>query len=257
MLNLARWISFQTLLRREIFRIFRIWTQTLLPSPITVILYFLVFGHFMGARVGLMNGVTYPTFIAPGLIMMAIINNSYANTANSFFVSKFARNIEELFVSSMSPLMILLGFCLGAVFRGVLVGILVTIVALWFIDLQIHNIFYLIAVVFLTAMSFSLMGLLNGIYARSFDDVNIIPTFVLTPLIFLGGTFYSLEVLSPFWQKVSHLNPIFSMVNVFRYSLLGFSDVSAGNALFFLTAVTVFLFWYCRHCLVRGVGIRA
>lgn len=256
-MTMSSMIPFQTLFSREVSRIFRIWTQTLLPSPITVMLYFLVFGHFMGQRVGLMHHVSYPTFIAPGLIMMTIINNTYANASNSFFVSKFAKNIEELFVSSMSPLMILLGFALGAMFRGILVGILVTIVALCFTDLQIYNLWCLIMIIFLTTMIFALTGLLNGIYARNFDDVNLVPTFILTPLIFVGGTFYGLEVLSPFWQTVSYFNPIFSMVNVFRYSLLGFSDVPITHALISLAGVTIFLFWYCHHCLTRGVGVRA
>lgn len=251
-----QWVAFCTLFYREIGRIFRIWTQTLLPSHITVILYFLIFGHVMGARVGLISGVPYASFIAPGLILMSIINNAYANVSNSFFTAKFVRNIEEMLVSSMSSLTLLLGFLSGGVVRGVLVGVGVALVSLFFAPLKVYSYFYLISIVLLTAIIFSSLGLLNALYAKKFDDVTFIPTFVITPLIYLGGIFYSVEMLPPFWRKISYFNPILSMVDIFRYSLLGISEIPVHNALMALTAVAFGLFLACYVFLHKGYGVQ-
>lgn len=252
-----QWIAFLTLWRREVRRFFRIWTQTLLPQTITILLYFIVFGHVIGDRVGDMQGVPYITFITPGLIMMGIINNSFANVVSSFFGSKFAKNIEEMYVSSMSPLAILMGFVAGGVSRGLMIGVLVTLVSWSFTALPLHNFFYLTCVTLLTSTLFSLAGLINGIFAKKFDDINFVPVFILTPLTYLGGIFYSIQVLPPFWQQISHINPIFYTVNVFRYSLLGISDVPVGGAVMGLIGFTVVLFGWAYYLISEGVGVRS
>jgi ABC-2 type transport system permease protein len=232
-----KWIAFQTILIKEIRRILRIWPQTLLPPVITMALYFVIFGKMIGSRVGDMGGVPYMQFIVPGLIMMAVITNSYSNVVSSFFSAKFTASIEELLVSPVSKHAILLGYIGGGIFRGLIIALIVSIVALFFTKLGIEHLFVTTFTVLGTSILFSLGGFINAAYARSFDDITIIPSFVLTPLTFLGGVFYSMEGLSPFWQNVSLLNPIVYMVNAFRYGILGYSDV---NVFYSMAAIFVF-----------------
>jgi ABC-2 type transport system permease protein len=203
-----QWIAFLTIMRKEVRRYLRIWTQTLLPSAITMSLYFLIFGTLIGSRIGTMGGVSYMEFVVPGLIMMAIITNTYANVVGSFFGAKFNNSVEELLVSPTPTYVIVLGYAAGGVSRGILVSIIVTSVALFFTDLDIHNWLVVIGVVSLTSISFSLLGLINAVFANTFDDVNIVPTFVLTPLTYLGGVFYSLDLLPDFWASISQINPL-------------------------------------------------
>jgi ABC-2 type transport system permease protein len=249
-------VSLKTILRKEIVRILRIWPQTLLPPVITMSLYFIIFGSLIGSRVGEMGGFDYMKFIVPGVIMMAIITNSYMNTSSSFFGNKFGKNIEELLVSPTSNWVIILGFVCGGVFRGLLIGIIVTFVSLFFTHLAMFNILVVISSVVLTSVLFSLAGMLNGIYARKFDDVTIIPTFVLTPLTYLGGVFYSIQLLPQFWQNVSLLNPILYMVNLFRYGFLGVSDINIFvGYVMILIFIGVFFTW-CLYLLKKGHGMR-
>jgi len=250
------WIGFYTIVSKEIQRFIRIWTQTLLPPVISMALYFIVFGNLMGGRIGHINGFRYIDYIVPGLIMMSIITSAYANVVASFFGAKFQRNIEEMLVSPMPNYVILWGFVVGGVVRGVAVGILVTIVSLFFTQLQLQHLGIIMVVGILTALLFSLAGLINAIFAKKFDDINIIPTFVLSPLTYLGGVFYSIEVLSPFWQKISYLNPILYMVNGFRYGMLGVSDIDLHIALGIIMGCTVFLYCISLYLLKKGVGIR-
>ena len=249
-------VSLQTLVRKEINRILRIWTQTLVPSVMTSILYFVIFGALIGARVGKMDGVDYMAFIVPGLIMMAVINNSYSNVVSSFFGNKFAKAIEELLVSPTSNWVIVLGYVSGGMFRGLLVGFFVTIVALFFTHLSIFSIFILISSVVLTSILFSLAGLINGIFARKFDEVQIVPLFILTPLTYFGGVFYSIKLLPQFWQYISMANPILYMVNIFRYGFFGVSDVNVWFAYIMILAfITVFYSW-ALYLLKKGHGMR-
>lgn len=249
-------VALYTVVRREVVRFLRIWTQTLLPSPISIILYFVIFGHLIGPRIGTLDGYAYIDYIAPGLIMMAIINNSYANVVASFFGSKFQKNIEEMYVSPMSAHTILLGFVIGGVARGVVVGLIVTVIAFFFADLHLYHAWILLTVTLLTALLFSLAGLMNAIYSRKFDDINIIPTFVLTPLTYLGGVFYSIHMLPTFWQKVSYLNPMLYMVNAFRYGMLGVSDISAAYAVIFISLFCVLFYGANLWLLTKGIGIK-
>ena len=249
--------AFKTIVIKEVLRFSRIWVQTILPPVITTALYFVIFGNLIGSRIGDMDGYSYMDYIVPGLIMMAIITNSYANVVSSFYGHKFQHNIEELLVSPIPNYLILLGFITGGVARGLIVGAMVTIVALFFSDISVHNIGITLSIVALTAVLFALAGFINGVYAKSFDDISIIPTFVLTPLTYLGGIFYSIKMLPEFWQTASLANPILYMINAFRYGILGTSDipvmVSYGIVLAFIAA----LFWFSLHLLNRGYGIRS
>ncbi|HTF95505.1 MAG TPA: ABC transporter permease [Cellvibrio sp.] len=252
-----QWIAFLTILRKEIKRFTRIWIQTLLPPAITMILYFVIFGKLIGGRIGDMGGFSYIEFVAPGLIMMAVITNAYANVSSSFFSAKFQRSIEELLVSPTPNYIILLGFVMGGVARGVAVGLIVTAMSLFFTDLHIHHWFTTLFIVFMTSVLFSIAGFINAIYANTFDDVSIIPTFVLTPLTYFGGVFYSINLLPEFWQQVSVLNPILHMVNAFRFGMLGISDLHIGSALIGLTVFVIILFVVALHLLKTGKRLRA
>ena len=250
-------IALGTIVRREVMRILRIWPQTLVPPAITMTLYFLIFGGLIGSRVGQMDGVDYMAFIVPGLVMMSVIQNSYGNISSSFFGAKFGRHIEELMVSPMPNWVILTGYVAGAVLRGLLVGAIVMAIAMLFTPVRMPHPFITIASVVLGATIFSLAGFVNAVYAKKFDDITIVPTFILTPLTYLGGVFYSVQLLPAWAQAATHLNPIFYMVNAFRYGLLGTSDVPVWTAfalmLVFVAALGALGLWLLK----RGIGMRS
>ena len=249
-------VAVRTIIRKEMVRVLRIWVQTIVPPAITMTLYFIIFGNLIGRRIGTMDGFDYMQYIAPGLIMMSVITNSYGNVVSSFFGAKFARHIEEMLVAPMSYATIIIGHVAGGVLRGLLVGLLVTVVALFFTRLEVAHPFIMISVVLLSSIVFSLAGFINAIFAKKFDDISIVPTFVLTPLTYLGGVFYSISLLPEFWQTVSKANPILYMVNAFRYGILGTSDISIQNAYIILIVFVVLLFSGCMILMKRGVGIR-
>lgn len=252
----VQWVALKTIVTKEIRRFMRIWQQTLVPPAITMTLYFIIFGNLIGSRIGEMGGVDYMAFIVPGLIMMSVITNAYGNVASSFFSNKFQRSVEEMMVAPVHPGTILLGFVAGGVARGVLVGLIVTLLSLYFTQLQIHNIFVVVAVILLSAVLFSLGGFINAIFANKFDDISIIPTFVITPLTYLGGVFYSIGLLPEFWQSVSMFNPILYMVNTFRYGILGVSDVDLLTSFIMLFVFIIVAALYCIWLMRRGVGMR-
>lgn len=245
-----------TIVRREVMRFCRIWTQTLLPSTVSTLLYFIVFGRLIGSRIGNMEQFTYIEYIIPGLVMMSMITNSYMNVSSSVFISKFQRNIEEMLISPLSNNIILWGYVIGGLLRGVIVGILVTMVALFFVKLRIYSLSIVSLIGFLTALLFAIAGFINGILAKKFDDIDIIPTFILTPLIYLGGVFYSIHLLPSAWQKVMHVNPIFYMINSFRFGMLGHSDVDVRIALSVIIIFIISLYCFAIWLLNRGVGIK-
>jgi len=251
-----KYIAFETILIKEIRRFMRIWLQTLVPPAITIGLYFLIFGNLIGRRIGEMGGFAYIDFIVPGLIMMAVIQNAYANVSSSFFSNKFQRCVEEILVSPVPNYIILLGFVAGGMVRGLAVGLIVTGMSFMFTSLSIEHLWLTLLVVLLTAMVFSLAGFINALFANTFDDISIVPTFVLTPLIYLGGVFYSIELLPTAGQWVSALNPVLYMVNTFRYGILGTSDVNIYWALFILTLLSAVLFVVALYLLRRGTGLR-
>ena len=251
-----------TILYKEIHRFMRSWTQTLIPPAIMIMLYFVIFGTLIGKRIGEMGGFDYMQFMIPGLIMMSVISNSYSNVVSSFFGQKFARSIEELLITPLPHYLILLGWVLGGVARGLLVGTIVTIVSLWFYDLSVDNWPLSILVVISTSILFSLGGFLNALFAESFDDISIVPTFIMQPLIYLGGVFYSIQLLPSIWQTVSLANPILYMINAFRFSILGASDLDAlgfsiNFALFMIFGFILLLGSTCLWFLHKGKGIRS
>ncbi len=249
--------AFFTIFNKEVYRYMRLWKQTLLPPIITMALYYAIFGNLIGPRIGEMQGYDYMSFIVPGLVMLSIITGSYGNVVSSFYGNKFQGSLDEILVSPTPSIIIFLGFCTSSALRGILVGIIVTLVSLFFTELRIHNIWAVLLVACLTSFMFSAMGLVNAIYANSFDDVTIVPNFILTPLTYLGGIFYSIELLPEFWQKASLLNPILYMVNAFRYGILGVSDIPIFYAYAIIVFFTLILSAICIYLLDKGIGIRS
>jgi len=249
-------VGLSTIVRKEVRRVLRIWVQTIVPPAITMTLYFIIFGSLIGRRIGDMDGVPYTTFIAPGLIMMSVITNSFGNVVSSFFSGKMQLHLEELLVAPLWNATIVVGYVIGGVVRGLLVGGLVTVVAMFFTDLYVVHPLVTITTIILVSATFSIAGLINAIFAKTFDDISIIPTFVLTPLTYLGGVFFSTSLLSPFWQSVAHANPILYMVNAFRYGMLGTSDVSIGTAYAIIVGSFAALFAFALYLLHKGTGLR-
>ncbi|CAM4050693.1 ABC transporter permease [Listeria booriae] len=249
--------ALKSLAVKETNRYMRIWVQTLVPPVITTMLYFVIFGNLIGSRIGQVGGFSYMEFIVPGLIMMSVITSSYSNVASSFFSQKFQKNIEELLIAPVPTHVIIWGFVIGGLGRGVLVGALVTVVSLFFVPLYVHSWLIVVITLLMTAILFSLAGLLNGLFARSFDDVSIIPTFVLQPLTYLGGVFYAISMLPPFWQAVSKVNPIVYMVSGFRYGFLGKTDISVMVSIAILVLFSLVLYIACWYLIERGRGLRS
>ena len=249
--------ALKSLAVKETNRYLRIWVQTLVPPVITTSLYFVIFGNLIGGRIGDMAGFSYMEFIVPGLIMMSAITSSYANVSSSFFSQKFQKNIEEILVAPVPTHIITWGFVIGGVGRSVMVGTLVTIISLFFVPLHVYSWVIVVITLLMTAILFSLAGLLNGIFAQSFDDVSIVPTFVLQPLTYLGGVFYAISMLPPFWQAVSKINPIVYMISGFRYGFLGVMDVSIVVSMSILVLFIVVLYSVCWYLIDRGRGLRS
>ena len=250
-------IALKSIMHKEVHRFMRIWVQTLVPPAITISLYFVIFGSLIGSRIGEMGGFDYMSFIVPGLIMMSVITNSYSNVASSFFSAKWQRNVEEMLVAPVPNWVIVAGYVGGGMARGILVGAIVTVIALFFTDIQIHNIWVILLTVSLTSAVFALGGLINAVFAGSFDDISIIPTFVLPPLTYLGGVFYSISLLPDFWQGVSQLNPIVYMVNAFRFGFLGISDISLTVAFTVLGVFIIGLWATAMYLIRKGIGLRS
>ncbi len=251
------WVSYYTIVRKEVVRLFRIWTQTFLPPVITTSLYFLIFGKFIGSQIKPVDGVTYMQFIVPGLVMMAVIMQSFMNSAFSFYMAKFQRTLEEVSVSPTPYLIIILGHVSAAVIRGVITAGIILAVALFFTPIHVHSYFLTFVFIFLSALLFALAGLLNGVFANSFDTVQIFPTFVLTPLTYLGGVFYSVHLLPPVWQAISYANPIVYMINGFRYGLLGVTDTSVWISFLVLTVLVGVMIGANYIVFKTGKGLRA
>ena len=249
-------VALKTIMVKEYLRFIRIWIQTVLPPVISVVLYFIIFGELIGSQINDINGYKYMDFIVPGLILMSVITNAYANVVSSFFSAKFHHSVEEMLVSPLPNYIILMGFVSGGLARGIIVGITVTLVSMFFSDFQIHSYSVTIAVFVLTSILFALAGFINAAYARSFDDITIIPTFVLTPLTYLGGIFYSINMLPEFWQNVSLVNPILYMINAFRYGLLGVSDIDLSTAFIIIIAFIAVLYYFSLRLLRIGVGLK-
>jgi ABC-2 type transport system permease protein len=251
------WTSFYTIVRKDVVRMFRIWPQTFLPSVVTSVLYFLVFGTIIGERIGEFAGVPYLHFIVPGLVMLAVVTNAFTNTASTFFQAKFfSRNIDEILVSPTPPWAIIAGYVAGGMVRGIIVGILVLLVSLFFAVPPVEHLSIIALFLILSSLIFSLGGLVNGIYAKNFDGITIVPTFVLTPLVYLGGVFYSVSALPGWWQQFTFANPIFYLINGFRYGFLGFADVSLWLSFGVLCALSAILIGVNWYLLRTGLGLK-
>jgi ABC-2 type transport system permease protein len=253
----TNFIALGTIVRREVMRIVRIWTQTLIPPAVTMTLYFVIFGTVIGSRIGSMHGFTYMQYIVPGLVMMSIITNSYGNITSSFFGAKFGRYVEEMLVSPMPNLVILSGYILGALVRGLSVGIVVLLIALLFTDLHILHPLITLSTAMLTSVVFALAGFVNAVFAKKFDDIALVPSFVLTPLTYLGGVFYSIDALGQPWHAMSLANPILYMVNAFRFGVLGVSDIPVGIAYAVMLGFVLVLGAFGIFLLKRGIGMRS
>lgn len=253
-------VIYKTLIYRETMRVLRIWPQTLLPSVITVTLYFLIFGRIVGNKIGRVDGFSYTYFITPGLIIMAVINNSYTNVVSSFFGARFSKSIEDLLISLAPNYLIVLGYISGGIVRGVLVGILVSIVAFLFGGFSIHHVysFSLIIISFFCCSTlFALGGLLNGILSQKFDDTTIFSNFALMPLIYLGGIFYSLNLLPPIWQIVAKFNPLFYVIDFVRFAFLGKCVVNYYFAFFTTILFIIILYLLSWYLIFRGVRLKS
>ncbi len=252
----AQYNAFTTIAIKEFLRFIRIWLQTVVPPAITVALYFIIFGELIGSQIGDIDGFSYIDYIVPGLILMSVISNAYANCVSSFFSAKFHRSVEEMMIWPLPNYIIVAGFAAGGMLRGIVVGIVVTAVSMLFTRIEVHSYGVTIAVFVLTSILFALAGFINAVYARTFDDISIIPTFILTPLTYLGGIFYSIQMLPEFWQKVSLANPILYMINAFRYGLLGVTDIDLVTAFLIILAFIAGLFLFAIRLLQKGVGIK-
>ncbi|MCF6765073.1 ABC transporter permease [Thiotrichales bacterium 19S3-7] len=251
------WFAFLAIFYKEVTRIFRIWPQSLLPSVITMTLYFLIFGKVIGSRVGYIHGVSYIHYITPGLIVMAVTNNTYANIVGSFFGDRFSRCIEEMYIAPLNAHIMIFGYVSGAVFRGLIVGVLVSIVAMLFGALSIYSLPLMIVALLLSSVAFALGGLVNGIFSQKFDDTQVVSTFFLLPLTYLGGVFFSLSMLPPLWRAIAQFNPIFYIVDFFRYASLGAKIISPWFAASMVCLVIIILYMVCYHCIKRGVKIKS
>lgn len=256
-MNYKHFISFKTLFIKEIRRFSHIWIQTIVPPAVTTSLYFLIFGQIVGSRIGLVGGYSYVQYIAPGLIMMTVITNAYANVCTSFYMAKFNRSIEELLVSPMSSHILLLGYMGGGVMRGIAVAVVVTITALFFTKLKIMHLGLMLFAIIFSAALFSVAGLINAIFAKKFDDISIVPTFILTPLTYLGGVFFSVDLLPQFWKDIAFMNPILYFIDIFRFGMLGIYDVNIPLAIFILLGFFILLYFIALFLLNKGIGIKA
>ncbi len=250
-------IAFQTILFREIYRFLRIWPQTVLPPAITTSLYFLIFGHLIGGRIGQMGQVSYIDYIVPGIILMSVITNAYGNVVASFYSTKFQRNIEEMLIAPVPNGVILAGYVLGGVMRGLVTGSMVAAIGALFTPLHVVHPELVVTIFLLTAILFSLAGFINAVYANSFDDISIVPNFVLNPLVYLSGVFYSIDLLPEVWRNISLVNPMFYMINTFRYGFLGHSDVDVGLSLLVIGGTIVVLLVWAWYLLARGIGLKS
>ncbi len=252
----AQYNAFKTIAIKEFLRFIRIWLQTVVPAAITVALYFIIFGELIGSQIGDIDGFSYIDYIVPGLILMSVISNAYSNCVSSFFSSKFHRSVEEMMVSPLPNYIIVAGFVSGGMLRGIIVGLTVTVVSMFFTRIEVHSYGVTIAVFILTSILFALAGFINAVYAKTFDDISIIPVFILTPLTYLGGIFYSINMLPEFWQNVSLVNPILYMINAFRYGLLGVTDIDLTTAFIIIMLFITGLFMFSLQLLNKGIGIK-
>ena len=242
--------------RFEMNRAFRTWMQSLIAPVLTTALYFIVFGSAIGSRMGDIGGVSYGAYIIPGLLMLSLLSESISNSAFGIYMPKWSGTIYELLSAPVNWVEVLLGYVGAAASKSLLVSVLILSTARVFVPYEVAHPVWMVGFLVLTAVTFCLFGFLIGLWADSFQKLQVIPLLVITPLTFLGGAFYSISMLPPFWQTVSMANPVLHMVNAFRYGILGVSDIRIGIAITFMLVATVVLYIGCARLLVSGRGMR-
>jgi len=229
---------------------------TLAPPAITTVLYFTIFGEIIGRRVGSVDGFDYIQYMAPGLVVLWVIPYSYGHTAAAFLGARFFKFIEEVLVSPLPDWVVMTGYVIGGMIRGCLVGIAAVATTLLFTRLHVHSVFLSVAALLLAALVSALGGFITAMFAKSFDQVATIQTLILTPLMYIGGVFNSVSTLPNWAQNLSLANPMFHIVNAFRYGVLGVSDVPIGMALSIIGAFGFVLFLTAMKLMALGSGIR-
>ena len=238
----ANWIGFWTLLRRETGRFLVLWKQTVLPPILSSILYILIFGYSLGSRIREIHGFSYTAFLLPGLAMMGVMNAAYANSSSSLFMAKREYYLNDILIAPISYWETVLAFMAGAMVRGILVGVVILATGMVLADLPWTHGFYVLAFMVLVSALLSCVGLLMALWAESWDNIMLAVNFFITPLVFLGGVFYSIDMLPPFWRTLSHFNPLFYMINGMRYGVLGVKDASPSLSLALTAGLTVAAF---------------
>lgn len=251
------WLPFVTLLQKEVRRFWRVASQTLLTPIITASLYLFVFGATLGERISVLPGFSYAQFVVPGLILMGVINNAFANTSSSLFMSRYLGNIVDLLVTPVTPSQFILAYTLAAMLRGLLVGVAVWLISLFFAELPWAYPLAALAMAALASFLFAQFGLIAAIYASNFDSLSMYSNFLLLPLIYLGGVFYPISILPPVWAGLSHLNPLFYLIDGFRHAILGVGDLSLTTAFSVGVMLAIGLFGWAALLIAKGYRLRS
>jgi len=250
------WLPFYTLLQKEIRRFLRVASQTLVTPVITASLYLFIFGATLGERISVLDGFSYAQFVIPGLILMGVINNSFANVASSLFMSRYLGSIVDLLVTPVTPTQFIMAYTLAAMLRGLAVGFVVWLISCLFASLPWAHPFAALGMACLASFLFAQFGIIAAIYADNFDTLSMYTNFVILPLIYLGGVFYPISILPPLWAKLSHLNPLFYLIDGFRYALLGVGDLPFIVSFCVVTVMAVILFLWAASLISRSHRLR-
>jgi ABC-2 type transport system permease protein len=245
-----------TLLKKEIFRFLKVYHQTLFSPVVNIVLFLLVFNLSVGNHIEEVQGVDFAVFMSSGLIMMSALQNSFANSSSSFVMGKVMGHIVDYLIPPLGALELLIAFAIGAIARGICVAIVAYLVILFFVPLKIFSFIYLLVYLFLGCCFLGLMGILCGIFSETFDQMSAMTSYVITPLTFLSGTFYSTNSLPEFWKNISHYNPIFYMIDGFRYSLTGYHDGLILNGIIFISSLNFIIGFIIYKMLRTGYKIK-
>jgi ABC-2 type transport system permease protein len=257
-LETTNWIGIQTLVKREVGRFINVYLQTIVAPVVTTVLFYIIFTLAFGAGAGRgIEGVPYMQFLVPGLIMMGMAQNAFANTSSSMVIGKVQGNIIDILMPPLAPWEILVGYITGGVLRGLIIGLVSVIVLVPFVGLSIANPVPLLGFGILGCMMLSLLGLIGGMWADKFDHIAAVTNFVVMPMTFLSGTFYGVERLSPFWQDVAHANPFFYMIDGFRSGFIGVADMPLTIGVFVLIGVNALLWFTALRMLQTGYKIKS
>ena len=249
-------VGFKTLFYKEILRFWKVATQTIAAPVVSAMLYLLIFGHVLDGRVEMLDGVSYTSFLVPGLVMMSVLQNAFANSSSSLIQSKITGNLVFILLPPLSHVEILSAYVTASVLRGLVVGLGVFVITAWFAHLSFVAPLWIVAFALLGAGILGTLGVVAGIWAEKFDQLAAFQNFLITPATFLAGVFYSIKKLPPFWLAVSHFNPFFYMIDGFRYGFFGQSDVSPWTSLAIVAVFFVALAAIAINLLRRGYKLR-